>query len=716
MRIEETQAAFEKTSDDYLAQKINQQPQTIESMLAAGVLNNRNRQRQGQVKEPQDGTVADEVVQAAGGVTGLPTSAGEGMTDEMAVRMGQGANTPRMVATRPDVMEQGMPRDMSQGMPQTQAATRMQQGVTGLDTPPDMYNMNNGGVVGFAAGDYIQPFDIYDRIEQQESGGDPRAVSRAGALGLMQIMPGTARDPGAGYLQRYPDLAAAQAPFSDMTDEQIREYMFANPQAGREFGERYYDMLLDEFDGDPTAALTAYNWGMGNVRKNMAAHDGELNLAAQGVPREAREYAGRVVPEGFPVQGSSGILAALSPIQAAYGQDTAGAATTTDVPTTAGAAATTDVSTAEQGVASLPAEGDDESLWVGKGGIFFDPTDPFDYALPAIGAAVPGVGTAIAGTAKVLRTPYKAWKNRKKLGKALEEKIANWRVRQDPQRRRIPKGQPGAGRLRSNADIVADFRATLPSKGKVVGGGAAATYAYGKLRDDPEPSEVEVGVEDTTDAAAEERAAKDKELAAEEKRVADALAKTLADGKPPTKKEASRLDMGLFRMGLEMLADKDATGGVLGAVGRGGVAALDADVAGEEARSTRDYRARDLELKGETLDATIAAATASASADRRENYIKWLDTPQARAIATAVRDQATRDADILGPWNRSINERIVAKDIQKEQEAAYGRLTGSFGAQPQLAQSPEELRARQAMLGRLREANAEIERRRIATG
>ena len=277
MRIQETQAAFEKTSDDYLAQKINQQPQTIESMLAAGVLNNRNRQRQGQVKESQGGTVAEEVVQAAGGVTGLATSAGDGMTPQMAVRMGQGANTPRMVAPRPDVMEQG---------------------VTGLDTPPDMYNMNNGGVVGFAAGDYIQPFDIYDRIQQQESGGDPRAESGAGALGLMQIMPGTARDPGAGYLQRYPDLAAAQAPFSDMTDEQIREYMFANPQAGREFGERYYDMLLDEFDGDPTAALTAYNWGMGNVRKNMAAHDGELNLAAQGVPREAREYAGRVIPEG----------------------------------------------------------------------------------------------------------------------------------------------------------------------------------------------------------------------------------------------------------------------------------------------------------------------------------------------------------------------------------------------------------------------------------
>tara|TARA_R110000787_G_scaffold3171_5_gene12739 strand:- start:3277 stop:5340 length:2064 start_codon:yes stop_codon:yes gene_type:complete len=687
MRIQETQAAFEKTSDDYLAQKINQQPQTIESMLAAGVLNNRNRQRQGQVKESQGGTVAEEVVQAAGGVTGLATSAGDGMTPQMAVRMGQGANTPRMVAPRPDVMEQG---------------------VTGLDTPPDMYNMNNGGVVGFAAGDYIQPFDIYDRIQQQESGGDPRAESGAGALGLMQIMPGTARDPGAGYLQRYPDLAAAQAPFSDMTDEQIREYMFANPQAGREFGERYYDMLLDEFDGDPTAALTAYNWGMGNVRKNMAAHDGELNLAAQGVPREAREYAGRVIPEGVARRGSdSGILAAISPIQAAYGQDTAGAATTTDVPTTAGAAATTDVPTAEQGVASLPAEGDDESLWVGKGGIFFDPTDPFDYAIPAMAAAVPGVSTAITGAAKTVRTGVKAWKKRK----SIKDAIGKWRHKtlRDGTPKQKRKLQDEKGLFKSDKQLADEI---LPSKGQVVGGGAAATYAYGKLRDDPEPSEVE----DTTDAAAEEWAAKDKEYAAEEKRVADALAKTLADGKLPTKKEASRLNMGLFRMGLAMLADKDATGGVLGAVGRGGIATLDADVAGEDARSTRDYRTKDLEMKGRTLDATIAASRASASADRRENYIKWLDTPQARAIATAVRTQATRDADILGPWNRSINEEKVAADIQRKQEAAYGRLTGSFGAQPQLAQSPEQLRARQAMLERLRGADAELERRRIATG
>jgi hypothetical protein len=677
MSLEKTQAAFEKTSDDYLAQKIHQQPQTIESLIAAGVLNTRNRVRQGEPEGSNEGTVADEIVQAADrpGVTGLDTPIGEGMTPQMAAGMVGGVNTPQgMPQGAPRNMSQGMP----QGMPQTQAATRMEQGVTGLDTPPDMYNMNNGGVVGFAAGDYIQPVNIYDRIQQTESGGDPRAESGAGALGLMQIMPNTARDPGAGYLQRYPDLAAAQAPFSDMTDEQIREYMFANPQAGREFGERYYDMLLDEFDGDPTAALTAYNWGMGNVRRNMTAHGGELNLAAEGVPREAREYAGKVIPEGVARQGSdSSILSALSPIQAAYGQDTAGAATTTDVPPT------------EQGIASLPAGGDDESLWVGKGGILFDPTDPLDYALPAIGAAVPGVGTAIAGVAKLARTPYKAWKNRKKLKAA----IGKWRHKRlrdgTPKQKR--KLQDEKGRFKSDKQLADEI---LPSKGQVVGGGAAATYAYGKLRDDPEPTDA--GVPSIETPATEFKLTKE---AAEEKRIADALAKTLADGKLPTKKEASRLDMGLFRMGLAILADKDTTGGVLGAVGRGGLAAVDADVAGEEARSTQDYRTRKLELEGKTLDANIAAATASGSAAKRENYIKWLDTPQARAIATAVRDQATRDADIYGPWNRSINEEKVAADIRRKQEAAYGQLTGSFGATPTLADVGRERANRRQSAG-----------------
>lgn len=38
--------------------------------------------------------------------------------------------------------------------------------------------------------------DLVSRVIRQESGGNPRALSSAGARGVMQLMPGTARDLG----------------------------------------------------------------------------------------------------------------------------------------------------------------------------------------------------------------------------------------------------------------------------------------------------------------------------------------------------------------------------------------------------------------------------------------------------------------------------------------------------------------------------------------
>ncbi len=77
-------------------------------------------------------------------------------------------------------------------------------------------------------------------VIRAESGGDPKAVSKAGAKGLMQLIDGTARD-----------LNVA-----DVFD----------PQENIKAGSRYLRRMLDRF-GDLDTALAAYNAGPGNVEK-----------------------------------------------------------------------------------------------------------------------------------------------------------------------------------------------------------------------------------------------------------------------------------------------------------------------------------------------------------------------------------------------------------------------------------------------------------------
>ena len=117
-------------------------------------------------------------------------------------------------------------------------------------------------------------------LVRQESIFEPRARSRAGALGLTQLMPATAKSLSRSVLRtRY------------------REAFLYDPGVNARLGAAYFKRLLDRFDGKPVFALAAYNGGptrMARVlRENPQREDDEVFETHPAY--ETRDYVRRVM-------------------------------------------------------------------------------------------------------------------------------------------------------------------------------------------------------------------------------------------------------------------------------------------------------------------------------------------------------------------------------------------------------------------------------------
>lgn len=133
------------------------------------------------------------------------------------------------------------------------AAQRAQENLPATDKHQILDSINK------AAARYKLPAALIKAVVKAESNYQIRAVSAAGAQGLMQLMPATARELG------------VTDPFD--IDQNIHG------------GAQYLRNMLDQFNGDVHMALSAYNAGPGTV----ARYDGNVPYA------ETRAYIQRVM-------------------------------------------------------------------------------------------------------------------------------------------------------------------------------------------------------------------------------------------------------------------------------------------------------------------------------------------------------------------------------------------------------------------------------------
>ena len=146
-----------------------------------------------------------------------------------------------------------------------------------------------------------QSWTMIHALTRQESQFAQNAVSHAGARGLMQLMPGTAREQAG-------KMGLSYSPDAVMGD----------PNYNIQLGSGYFGRMMDYFGGSYPLAIAAYNAGAGNVNKWLRANGdprtGSISWVdwIEKIPLyETKNYVQRVIENAV-------VYSHLNPERAAY--------------------------------------------------------------------------------------------------------------------------------------------------------------------------------------------------------------------------------------------------------------------------------------------------------------------------------------------------------------------------------------------------------------